>query len=43
MLALCLNQTSADSAAKTKAAPPSPIAAMAIGEATVAASAAAEE
>ena len=43
MLALCLNQISADSAAKTSAAPPSPIAAMAIGEAIVAASAAAEE
>ena len=43
MLALCLNQISADSAAKTNAAPLSPIAAMAIGEATVAASAAAEE
>ena len=42
MLALCLNQTSADSATKTKAAPPSPIAAMAIGETTVAISAAAD-
>ena len=43
MLALCLNQTSADSAAKTKAAPLSPIAAMAIGETTVAVSAATED
>ena len=43
MLALCLNQIRADSAAKTKAAPLSPIAAMAIGDAAVAVKAATEE
>jgi hypothetical protein len=43
MFALCLNHISAVSAANTRAAPPSPIAAMASGEATVAASAAADE
>ena len=43
MLALCFTQISAESAAKTSAAPLSPIAATAIGEASVAAKAAAEE
>jgi hypothetical protein len=43
MLALCLNQISAERAAKTNATPFSPIATSAIGETSVAAKAAADE